>query len=467
MCIRDRSTGEHTLMQGPSVSVNGEPIDAELLRECRTAGQARLVLAEHFDLDSPRIIYKRRTLLDPQELPATGKLFVIGAPTQAVQQLADEDELLTQRREQVALSRAKLRQAAKRKARGSVQSPYGFLSFNTLPGFENAAVAKDFLKRLAADRGIAGVMKKHCWTVPRLSEMYPDGKVGEDPVCVMGLNKNQGQEISLRLRTDDLKGFQRYDDVKKVLYHELAHNVHGDHDNAFSALMSQLIKEGDALDWTQHGGRSTGEDHGWADVLGLGRFHNDAEHEEPAFQGGVGKLGAAPDSQAWNTAHGRPEPPPQRLGPVASGAEAELAMEEEREEEEGSQGVQRGEVGTMMLTQMGFGLPEVRAAAAAGCIGFEQTLSFLLAQQADEQSAQPSEAVSEHEGVGDAAERKHGDDVLGLLMECEGVDMADPEVQQLVSIQQLMSKHRCKNCWAAHPALHRSDRPGSRVLSPR
>ena len=38
-----------------------------------------------------------------------------------------------------------------------------------------------------------------------LSEMPPEGKVGISPVCLLGVNINAGQEISLRLRTDDLK----------------------------------------------------------------------------------------------------------------------------------------------------------------------------------------------------------------------------------------------------------------------
>lgn len=82
--------------------------------------------------------------------------------------------------------------------------------------------------------------------------MYPDGKVGVDPVCVLGLNQNKGQKILLRLRTDDLLGFRKYlgyvldvvflvshsylftltffisvidFSIKKVLFHELTHNV--------------------------------------------------------------------------------------------------------------------------------------------------------------------------------------------------------------------------------------------------
>lgn len=69
--------------------------------------------------------------------------------------------------------------------------------------------ALKLLHRLAADPGIVGIMSKHSWTVGLLSEMPPEGKVGVSPVCILGVNINAGQEISLRLRTDDLKGFRR------------------------------------------------------------------------------------------------------------------------------------------------------------------------------------------------------------------------------------------------------------------
>ena len=71
------------------------------------------------------------------------------------------------------------------------------------------SVALTLLHRLAADPGIVGIMTKHRWTVGLLSEMPPEGKVGVSPVCILGVNINAGQEISLRLRTDDCKGFRR------------------------------------------------------------------------------------------------------------------------------------------------------------------------------------------------------------------------------------------------------------------
>lgn len=109
--------------------------------------------------------------------------------------------------------------------------------------------ALKLLHRLAADPGIVGVMGKHKWTVGLLSEMPPEGKVGVSPVCILGVNINRGQEISLRLRTDDLRGFRRYDRIRETLLHELAHMVWGEHDDNFKELNSQLRRECDAFDW--------------------------------------------------------------------------------------------------------------------------------------------------------------------------------------------------------------------------
>jgi hypothetical protein len=104
---------------------------------------------------------------------------------------------------------------------------------------------------LANDPGILAVLKKHRWSVGSLCELPPEGQVGVDPVCVLGLNKNKGQQILLRLRTDDLKGFRNRLTIRKVLYHELAHNVHSDHDGQFYNLMNQVEKEAASLDWRQ------------------------------------------------------------------------------------------------------------------------------------------------------------------------------------------------------------------------
>ena len=136
-----------------------------------------------------------------------------------------------------------------------VQTNYRFHSIRTLTSLPNEHVAREILSSLASDPGILAVLAKHKWSVGALCELYPEGYVGVSDVCVMGLNENHGQRILLRLRTDDLQGFRKPLTIRKVLYHELAHNVHSEHDDAFYILMRQIEREARELDWRQGRGR--------------------------------------------------------------------------------------------------------------------------------------------------------------------------------------------------------------------
>lgn len=141
------------------------------------------------------------------------------------------------------------------------QGPYVFCEFRTLeiPGVKLNPPPSEALKRmhmLAADPGIVAVMNKHRWRVGIMTEMAPIGYVGVSPKCILGFNKNHGEEISLRLRTDDLKGFRKYESIKKTLLHELAHMIHSEHDANFYALDKQLNQEAASLDWTRSAGHT-------------------------------------------------------------------------------------------------------------------------------------------------------------------------------------------------------------------
>ncbi|PNW72062.1 hypothetical protein CHLRE_16g684000v5 [Chlamydomonas reinhardtii] len=103
--------------------------------------------------------------------------------------------------------------------------------------------ALKLLYRLANDPGILGIMAAHRYKVGLLREMPPEGKVGISPVCVLGLNTNAGQSIDLRLRTDDLKGFRKYERIRETLIHELAHNEFSEHGADFKELNSRLGRE--------------------------------------------------------------------------------------------------------------------------------------------------------------------------------------------------------------------------------
>lgn len=100
-------------------------------------------------------------------------------------------------------------------------------------------------------------------------------------MCILGLNENKGQKIFLRLRTDDLKGFRKLLTIKKILYHELAHNEHSDHNDQFYLLMRQIEREVVELDW-----RQSTRGH----VLGVGRDGYDSESTSEDKSGGVIQL---------------------------------------------------------------------------------------------------------------------------------------------------------------------------------
>uniref|UniRef100_A0ACD6AIC3 Uncharacterized protein n=1 Tax=Avena sativa TaxID=4498 RepID=A0ACD6AIC3_AVESA len=156
----------------------------------------------------------------------------------------------------------RLRQRSSGRPQVSLKLPQGqyiFCDFRTLhlPGVELNPPPSEAMKRmhmLACDPGIIAIMNKHRWRVGIMTEMAPVGYVGVSPKCILGFNKNMGEEISLRLRTDDLKGFRKYESIKKTLLHELAHMVYSEHDAHFFALNKQLNDEAASLDWTKSSG---------------------------------------------------------------------------------------------------------------------------------------------------------------------------------------------------------------------
>jgi hypothetical protein len=168
--------------------------------------------------------------------------------------LSDQGLLRMKQRQQVG------RQMMVKAARNNSSTVFGFGSIETLPNLPQELKAREILTSLANDPGILACMKKHSWNVGSLAELYPEGKVGESEVCVMGLNRNKGQQILLRIRTDDLKGFRKHQSIAKVLYHELAHNVHSEHNGDFFQLMRQIEKECQEMDWTQGSGISSNRD---------------------------------------------------------------------------------------------------------------------------------------------------------------------------------------------------------------
>ncbi|KAL8896611.1 MAG: hypothetical protein Q9192_002987 [Flavoplaca navasiana] len=86
------------------------------------------------------------------------------------------------------------------------------------------------------------IMRQRGWRVGILTEFYPPEQ------NLLGLNWNRGQKICLRLRyPTDERQFLPLEQVVDTMLHELCHNVHGPHNEAFHNLWNQLRDEHESL----------------------------------------------------------------------------------------------------------------------------------------------------------------------------------------------------------------------------
>lgn len=115
---------------------------------------------------------------------------------------------------------------------------YRFHKLEPLGHLPDPSTALARLSKLANDPAIQHIMQQHKFSVGLLTELAPHESPG-----LLGLNVGAGQAIKLRIRTDAYDGFRPYLEVRRVLCHELAHNVWGEHDNNFKELNSRLNKE--------------------------------------------------------------------------------------------------------------------------------------------------------------------------------------------------------------------------------
>jgi WLM domain/Ubiquitin family len=94
-------------------------------------------------------------------------------------------------------------------ASATPDTKYTFHRLVPLPYLPNPERAREVLDRLVHDRGIIAIMKKYKWSVGALVEMDPLEHTYVDRKT-LGLNRNMGEVIELRLRTDEYAGFRQY-----------------------------------------------------------------------------------------------------------------------------------------------------------------------------------------------------------------------------------------------------------------
>lgn len=213
------------------------------------------------------------------------KITVLGTPTAAIDALNADGENTKRKTEAREASRAEAsRKLAQSRSSGSGsgkggihtlsdnKDSYTFHKLEPLPYLPYPSRSLDFLKSLRDDPGIRTAMAKHKFSVPVLTEMNPVEHTTQEG-RTLGLNRNRGEVIELRLRTDAYDGYRDYRTIRKTLCHELAHCVHGDHDRAFWDLTSMIEKEVERADWTR-GGRSLG-----GEFYTPGEFYNPGDWE--------------------------------------------------------------------------------------------------------------------------------------------------------------------------------------------
>ncbi len=141
---------------------------------------------------------------------------------------------------------------------------YTFTTLRPLPHLPHADRALAYLERLRADPGVRAVMRAHRWRVALLTEMDPAQHTAHDAAGgttrILGLNRNRGEAIELRLRTDAYDGWRAYTSVRATLCHELAHNEHGEHDARFWRLCREVERHVQRADWRRGGRALTDEE---------------------------------------------------------------------------------------------------------------------------------------------------------------------------------------------------------------
>ncbi|KAH6848290.1 WLM domain-containing protein [Chaetomium sp. MPI-CAGE-AT-0009] len=196
-------------------------------------------------------------------------LRLLAPQTSALSTLQDQRAAAESWQAKRALARARYGRLPAAQQRHADDINHTFHTLRALPHLPNSARSLAFLERLKADPGIRAAMRKHRFSVGLLTEMDPASATSashEGVTRILGLNRNRGEVVELRLRTDAYDGWRDYRVIRKTLCHELAHNVHSDHDKHFWALCHQIEREVERADWT-HGGQTVGGEDGSAEGL--------------------------------------------------------------------------------------------------------------------------------------------------------------------------------------------------------
>ncbi|TQV94344.1 hypothetical protein V2A60_002621 [Cordyceps javanica] len=217
-------------------------------------------------------------------------LKLMGSASSEVQAVQSMCERIKQRAAARLAQRGKARPHRKQAVTAD-DTKYTFLQVKPLQGLPRPERSMALLMRLKEDPGIKATMKKRKYTVALLTEMEPlsnTQSTHEGTSRILGLNRNKGEVIELRLRTDAHDGYRDYKTIRKTLCHELAHNIHSDHDRKFWDLCHTIEREVDGADW-KTGGHTLGETSRY--VISGQEAYDEAEEDAGGWTGGEFVLG--------------------------------------------------------------------------------------------------------------------------------------------------------------------------------
>lgn len=223
-------------------------------------------------------------------LTPTTRIKLVGAPNSEVKKL-DDIGAASQRRSRPSSFKTVAANKSRDWKKVQEESIYTFHAIEPLNYLPNPEKSRRFLERLANDPGIKASMRKHKFSVGLLTEMNPAEHTTHESKT-LGLNRNAGEVIELRLRTDRYDGYRDYKVIRKTLCHELSHNVWGDHDRNFWNLTKEIEQEVERND-TLHGGHRLSNE----EFYEPSDTYDDAEHaDHGGWKGGDFVLGRSKDS---------------------------------------------------------------------------------------------------------------------------------------------------------------------------
>ncbi|KAI5368270.1 putative WLM domain-containing protein [Septoria linicola] len=254
-----------------TLQLHSKPLEIPIYHEDATIQDLSDAVAEELHIPSanqkflitPKVGLLKPPFKDPNLLAKSlqdKKIVLMGATTAEVAELESDiaDRKARIERRRAALQAGRKVKATKHRDWKKVQdeAQFTFHTIRPLPYLPNPEKSHRFLERLANDAGIKASMRSHGFSVGLLTEMNPAEHTTHES-RTLGLNRNRGEVIELRLRTDAYDGYRDYKVIRNTLCHELAHNVWGPHDQNFWKLCKEIEAEVEKNDW-RRGGHSVG-----------------------------------------------------------------------------------------------------------------------------------------------------------------------------------------------------------------